>query len=107
MEKDIKILAIESSCDETAAAVVVNGRQLRSNVISSQIDASMINPFGENSKFYPPRFRFIFLQHGVTKDDVSHYLNKYDKNIYGLVTTGKREHDSFLNGKYYYSERKE
>lgn len=35
--KEIKILAIESSCDETAAAVVVNGRDLRSNVISSQI----------------------------------------------------------------------
>lgn len=35
--KKIKILAIESSCDETAAAVVVNGRDLRSNVISSQI----------------------------------------------------------------------
>ena len=35
--KQIKILAIESSCDETAAAVVVNGRDLRSNVISSQI----------------------------------------------------------------------
>ena len=37
-QKEIKILAIESSCDETAAAVVVNGRDLRSNVISSQID---------------------------------------------------------------------
>lgn len=33
-----KILAIESSCDETAAAVVVDGRQVLSNVISSQID---------------------------------------------------------------------
>lgn len=36
--KDIKILAIETSCDETAAAVVVNGRDVRSNVISTQID---------------------------------------------------------------------
>ena len=36
-DKEIKILAIESSCDETAAAVVVNGRDVRSNVISSQI----------------------------------------------------------------------
>lgn len=35
--KEVKILAIESSCDETAAAVVVNGRDVRSNVISSQI----------------------------------------------------------------------
>lgn len=37
MEKDIYILAIESSCDETAAAVVQNGRQICSNVIYSQI----------------------------------------------------------------------
>ena len=36
--KDILILAIESSCDETAAAVVKNGREVLSNVISSQID---------------------------------------------------------------------
>ena len=36
-EKEIQILAIESSCDETAAAVVKNGREVLSNVISSQI----------------------------------------------------------------------
>ena len=38
MDKDVRILAIESSCDETAAAVVVNGREVLSNIISSQID---------------------------------------------------------------------
>ena len=37
MKKDVTILAIESSCDETAAAVVRNGREVLSNVISSQI----------------------------------------------------------------------
>ena len=37
MEKDVCILAIESSCDETAAAVVKNGREVLSNVIYSQI----------------------------------------------------------------------
>lgn len=36
--KDIKLLAIESSCDETAASVVVNGREVLSNIIASQID---------------------------------------------------------------------
>lgn len=36
--QEVNILAIESSCDETAAAVVVNGRDVRSNIISSQID---------------------------------------------------------------------
>ena len=38
MDKNIKILAIESSCDETAAAVVENGRSVKSNIISSQIE---------------------------------------------------------------------
>lgn len=37
-KKDVYILAIESSCDETAAAVVKNGREVLSNIISSQID---------------------------------------------------------------------
>lgn len=36
--KDVLILGIESSCDETAAAVVKNGREVLSNIISSQID---------------------------------------------------------------------
>ncbi len=38
IDKDVTILAIETSCDETSAAVVVNGRKVLSNVISSQID---------------------------------------------------------------------
>lgn len=37
-KEDIRILAIESSCDETAAAVIKNGREVLSNVISSQIE---------------------------------------------------------------------
>ena len=36
-QKDVYILGIESSCDETAAAVVKNGREVLSNIISSQI----------------------------------------------------------------------
>ena len=37
-KKDVYILGIESSCDETSVAVVKNGREVLSNVISSQID---------------------------------------------------------------------
>ncbi|ENK1244986.1 tRNA (adenosine(37)-N6)-threonylcarbamoyltransferase complex transferase subunit TsaD [Clostridium sp. FAM 1755] len=37
MNENINILAIESSCDETSAAVVVNGREVLSNIIASQI----------------------------------------------------------------------
>lgn len=38
MQDEIKILGIETSCDETAASVVVNGREVLSNEIYSQID---------------------------------------------------------------------
>ena len=40
--KDINILGIESSCDETAAAVVRNGREVLSNVINSQIETHTV-----------------------------------------------------------------
>ena len=35
--KDIYIMGIESSCDETSVAIVKNGREVLSNVINSQI----------------------------------------------------------------------
>lgn len=38
----MKILAIESSCDETAAAIVEDGRTVLSNIIASQVDAHVI-----------------------------------------------------------------
>ena len=38
MEKNIRLLAIESSCDETAAAVVENGRNVLSSVVATQIE---------------------------------------------------------------------
>lgn len=40
--KDTVVLGIESSCDETSAAIVVNGRRVLSNVINSQIDKHTI-----------------------------------------------------------------
>ncbi|MEG2450483.1 MAG: tRNA (adenosine(37)-N6)-threonylcarbamoyltransferase complex transferase subunit TsaD, partial [Clostridia bacterium] len=37
-KKDIIVLAIESSCDETACAIVKNGREVLSNVVATQIE---------------------------------------------------------------------
>ena len=42
MEKKIRLLAIESSCDDTAAAVVENGRTVLSSVVSSQIERHVV-----------------------------------------------------------------
>ena len=40
-KKDIFILAVESSCDETSAAVIKNGNEILSNVVASQIKSHM------------------------------------------------------------------
>ena len=40
----VKILGIESSCDETAAAVVADGRTILSSVVASQVDVH--RPYG-------------------------------------------------------------
>ena len=45
-EKEYLCLAIESSCDETAAAVVADGRKVLSNIISSQIEICRKSPPG-------------------------------------------------------------
>ena len=37
-DKSVNILGIETSCDETAAAVVCNGRVVKSSVVASQIE---------------------------------------------------------------------
>lgn len=42
MKKNITILAIESSCDETSASIVKNGREVLSNIISSQIETHKV-----------------------------------------------------------------
>lgn len=39
VKKDIYVLGIETSCDETAAAVVKNGREIMSNIVASQIES--------------------------------------------------------------------
>lgn len=38
MNKDVYILGIESSCDETACSIVKNGKEVISNVVATQID---------------------------------------------------------------------
>lgn len=39
MKRDTIILGIETSCDETAAAIVKNGREILSNVVASQVES--------------------------------------------------------------------
>lgn len=69
-------------------------------IISSQAEDFVTNPFdyyGAPYKDILAQKPFVFLQHGVIKDDLSSWLDKYNKNIKGFVTSAKAEYDSILN----------
>ena len=77
-------------------------------VISSHINHSWLNPFyDENIKFYNglSSIEKCFLQHGVTKDDVSNWFKKFYKNYYLLVTSSDLERNSILSENYNYDEK--
>lgn len=74
-------------------------------IISSHPDEFILNPFlGKNVQLYSGLINSekIFLQHGVTKDNISLWLRKYDKNLAMLVTVSEREAQSFLDYEYNY-----
>ena len=50
-------------------------------------------------------FDLIFLQHGITKDDVSNFLNRYKKNYSIIITASKYEYKFFLSSKYSYTTK--
>ena len=50
-------------------------------------------------------FDYVFLQHGITKDDLSSWLNRYNKNISMFVTTAVGEYQSILDYDYGYDEK--
>jgi len=79
---------------------------LSSKVISSHADEFVINAFGNKRPFLKDlyNFKFVFLQHGITKEDISDWLNKYNKNIQLFVSAAKEEYKSILEYDFYYNE---
>lgn len=79
-------------------------------IVSSAGDEYVINPWSNDTdkaevvRDYLARHQYIFLQHGVTKDDISGWLNRYNKNIKGFVCTAPREAKSIMDYDYYYGE---
>ncbi len=95
MDKDVLILAIESSCDETAAAVVKNGREVLSNVIFSQIDLHTVYggvvPEIASRKHIDKINQVIeeaLQKAGVTLDDLSAIAVTYGPGLVGALLVG-------------------
>ena len=77
-------------------------------IISSHPDENILNPFHEkNVTSYAGLINpdKIFLQHGVTKDNVSSWLHKFDKNLKLIVCVSDEEKKSFLDPGYNYDEK--
>ena len=80
---------------------------LASNIISSQAGKNVIDIFDEKYDYIKDllNFKFVFLQHGITKDNLSKWLYKFSKNIKLFVTAGIAEYESIINGDYGYTEK--
>ena len=96
--KEIKILAIESSCDETAASVVRNGRDVMSNVISSQIELHKLYggvvPEIASRKHIEKINQVIeeaLDEAGVTLDDIDAIGVTYGPGLVGALLVGVAE----------------
>ena len=92
---DIYILGIESSCDETAAAVVKNGREVLSNVIASQVDLHTI--YGgvvpeiasrKHIENINPVVREALKKAGKTFDDITAIAVTYGPGLVGALLVG-------------------
>ncbi|WP_251441102.1 CDP-glycerol glycerophosphotransferase family protein [Veillonella intestinalis] len=75
--------------------------------ISAAGDDFVSNPFFGIEQFYRDilmKKKQVFLQHGIIKDDLSGWLNRYAKNLDIFVTSALPEYNSIVNGKYFYNQ---
>ncbi|MBR3324955.1 MAG: tRNA (adenosine(37)-N6)-threonylcarbamoyltransferase complex transferase subunit TsaD [Clostridia bacterium] len=95
MNKDIIILGIESSCDETAVAVVKNGREVLSNVINTQIEIH--TEYGGvvpeiASRNHIRNISTVFIesinQSGIGYDDIDAIACTYGPGLVGALLVG-------------------
>lgn len=79
---------------------------LSDKLISSSVSDYLFNPFGDDKKYLVDliHYDFIFLQHGIIKDDMSSWLNKFNKDIKLFVTSSVPEYLSIVNGDYCYEK---
>lgn len=95
MKKDIITLAIESSCDETACAILKDGREVLSNVISTQIE--LHKKFGgvvpevasrKHIENIPMVVQQALDEANVTFDDIDHIAVTHGPGLVGAVLVG-------------------
>lgn len=75
-------------------------------IVSSHAENYIFNPLGKMGNYIRDQynFKYIFLQHGVTKDDLSPWLNVNSKRIDLFVTSSILEYESMFKYNYYYDK---
>ena len=76
-------------------------------LISSQAEDPFLRPMQGYMKHYndiAASKKFVFLQHGITQNDVSKFYGKYSSNISLFIAAAKPEWDSIVSGTYHFSE---
>ncbi len=78
-------------------------------IISSQVSPYITNLFNHGKNYLADlyRFKLIFLQHGITKDDISSWINVNFHPIDMFVTSANLEYASLTDGKYLYNYPKD
>ncbi len=73
-------------------------------IITSHPDNNIIYPFWGNYPYFAGLLKSstVFLQHGITKDNVSSWLNEYDKHLAMFLTSSKEEYKSIFEYPYNY-----
>ncbi len=72
-------------------------------LISSHVDKEVTDPLETRDDFGKPTYKVAFLQHGITKYNVSKWLNNYSINCF--VSSAKLEYESILTGEYKFTQR--
>ena len=76
-------------------------------VSSSARDYSLSNPYGIWLNWNRDRVMsvpYVFLQHGVTRDDISAWISLWKQDLSGIVTSADAEYRAILDGEYGYTE---
>lgn len=75
--------------------------------ISAQADDATLNPYAGHDEALRDLLchqKFVFLQHGIIKEDISGWLNRYNKNFTGFVTAAEAEYQSIIDGDYLFDK---
>lgn len=116
-EKDIYFILTSSSIDYdrmNKIGKVLDPNSIKYKLLFNNVDivASahaenyIFNPLGKLGTYIRDQyyFKYVFLQHGIIKDDLSPWLNVNSKRIDLFVTSQQKEYDSIINGKYNYGK---